>query len=952
MSPQWTVFRSTVARRLLLLFVLCALVPVGALAIVSFTHVTRQLTQQSERRLQQASKSAAMTAINELYKIERELELLSASGHDFRGNARPPISRGRGDQLEDRLHAITLVPDRGTPVSIYGPPVRLPLPRSEAAVHLGSGKALMRTDVSRDGTTRVFLTRALTVDTGPALLHAELDITALVRVVQETVLPPHAELCVLGLQRRVIACSLPGDVTLPADALRSMGEAVAGHFSWEHEGEVYLASYWNLFLKPSFFASPWTLVVSEPRHLVLAPIASFRTTFPAVIALSVFLVSLLSIRQIRKRMGPLEQLQEGTRRIANRDFDVVIKVDSDDEFEVLADSFNDMAERLNRQFDSLATMIEIDRAILSAVETESIVNTILERTGELYACDSIGLVLVDPDHRDVLLAFYSHAGVEGVERVQLPSFSAQERERLSSHAEYYEIEPEESIPYLAPLARAGARRAFVFPLFVQQDLAGLLCVGHRDAGTVDSEHLIYARQIANQAAIALSNARSIQRNRILAYHDSLTGLGNRLLFKERLDTAISHARRTGRLVAVCLLDLDGFKRVNDTLGHDAGDRLLQEMTARLSETTRSGSLARLGGDEFAIILADTAVIEDAARLAQRVLTEVERPCKIDAQEVIVTASIGIAIYPDDGRDVETIVKNADAAMYHAKDGGRNNYQFFTADMNEAASRRFALEGSLRRALEREEFRVFYQPLVEAASGSLVGMEALVRWEHPEHGLMAPDRFIPLAEETGLIVPLGEWILGTACAQTRAWHALGFQDLRVSVNLSGRQLKEADLLDTVTAALVESQLPARHLILELTEGMMIDAGAETMAKLTELRDLGIALAIDDFGTGYSSLSYLRNFPIEELKIDRSFIQDLTQRPEGTAIIRAIIAMAHSLRLTVVAEGVESEAELRLLREDGCDWIQGFIFGQAVPPDEFEKLLHEWNETSHGLAQRSP
>ncbi|MCH8134111.1 MAG: EAL domain-containing protein, partial [Myxococcales bacterium] len=517
------------------------------------------------------------------------------------------------------------------------------------------------------------------------------------------------------------------------------------------------------------------------------------------------------------------------------------------------------------------------------------------------------------------------------------SFSAQERERLSSHAEYYEIEPEESIPYLAPLARAGARRAFVFPLFVQQDLAGLLCVGHRDAGTVDSEHLIYARQIANQAAIALSNARSIQRNRILAYHDSLTGLGNRLLFKERLDTAISHARRTGRLVAVCLLDLDGFKRVNDTLGHESGDRLLISLSERLQRIVRSGTFARLGGDEFTLLLTDVSRIDDLARISQRILETVAEPFHLGSQEVIVTASIGVAIHPDDGDDLETILRNADTAMYYAKEKGGNAYHFYTTQMHDAVHKRLTLESKLRRALERDEFQLVYQPIVDVQSRDIVGMEALLRWIEPETGIISPMEFVPLAEETGLIVPIGEWVLNEAARQNVYWQQQGLPHLRVSVNVASRQFMGPSLLPMVQRALDSTGLHPQYLVLELTEGSLISVDAAVRTTLMALREQGIHISVDDFGTGYSSLSYLKHLPLDHLKIDRTFIIDVTRNRADAAIVRAVIAMAGGLDLQVIAEGVETEEQLAFLRRHGCESAQGFLFSEPLAADAFEKLL---------------
>jgi diguanylate cyclase (GGDEF)-like protein len=447
----------------------------------------------------------------------------------------------------------------------------------------------------------------------------------------------------------------------------------------------------------------------------------------------------------------------------------------------------------------------------------------------------------------------------------------------------------------------------------------------------------FARQLASQAAMALFNAFTIAQNRVLAYYDALTSLPNRLLFKERTEQALVVAKRRGDRLAVCVLDLDDFKRVNDTLGHDAGDRLLKEVATRISGVLRSGTLARLGGDEFTILVREMESIEDPARVATKVLDELARPFGLPGREVFITGSIGIAVHPVDGDDLDTLMRNADAAMYHAKDDGGGAYHFYTPSMHATALERLTLEGDLRHALERGELRLEYQPVVETSSRELIGAEAMLRWQHPVRGVIYPDDFISLAEDSGLIVPIGAWALRTACAQSRKWQLAGLRPLRISVNLSSRQLRDAALVETVRGALSDSGLYAEHLALELTESMLMDASEETLRCFREVKQMGVQLSLDDFGVGYSSLSYLRQFPLDYVKIDRSFIDEVSGNSEDAAIVRAILAMAHSLKLRVVAEGVEREDQFAFLREHGCDAVQGFLFSEPLPPDAFTKLL---------------
>jgi diguanylate cyclase (GGDEF)-like protein len=400
-------------------------------------------------------------------------------------------------------------------------------------------------------------------------------------------------------------------------------------------------------------------------------------------------------------------------------------------------------------------------------------------------------------------------------------------------------------------------------------------------------------------------------------------------------------------MAVVFIDLDNFKFVNDSLGHGVGDKLLKGMAERLRAVLREGdTVARLGGDEFVVILNDQTSEEVIFRAMQRITHELSQPMNIDGHDLAVTCSAGISLCPQDGDDVETLLRNADAAMYRAKDHGRNNFQFYTSEMNERISERVVLENALRRALDRGEFLLHYQPKMhlQVKGGGLAGAEALVRWNHPEWGLLRPERFIPLAEETGLIVKIGEWVLREACRQTRAWLDRGLKPGLVSVNLSARQFRQEGLVRVVSRILEETRLDPRHLEIELTESMVMHNVPSAVATLHGLKSLGVQLSVDDFGTGYSSLAYLKDFPIDTLKIDRSFVRQIGSAEGAGAeddgvIARAVIQLGHALHLKVIAEGVETDAQVRFLRRHGCDEAQGFFYGEPLPPEGFAGLLEK-------------
>lgn len=445
-----------------------------------------------------------------------------------------------------------------------------------------------------------------------------------------------------------------------------------------------------------------------------------------------------------------------------------------------------------------------------------------------------------------------------------------------------------------------------------------------------------------------------ERIRTLAYYDGLTHLPNRHHFLEHVTELIERARRAGNAMGILSMDLDQFKRINDTLGHTVGDQLLVDVANRLRECVRSDDpmvtlpgrttqgnvidLARLGGDEFCVALPRLTQAGDAAKIARRIIDAFSAPFALpEGQEVFVTTSIGVSVFPQDGEDAEALLKNADAAMYFAKAQGRNNFQYYGRKMNSRSLEKLAMESQLRRAIERDEFVLHYQPKLDLESGLITGAEALVRWQHPELGMVPPMEFIPIAEETGLIIPIGEWVLHAATKQNHAWQIEGISPIHVAVNIASPHFRQRGFVANVAKALTETSLSAKWLELEVTESMLMDDLATTLSTLSELKEMGLRLAIDDFGTGYSSLSYLKRFPLDALKIDRSFVKDTPDAADDTAITTAVIAMAHSLKLEVVAEGVETQAQLEFLKAHRCEFVQGYLISKPLPAAQFRDLI---------------
>ncbi|HYN54971.1 MAG TPA: EAL domain-containing protein, partial [Methylotenera sp.] len=501
----------------------------------------------------------------------------------------------------------------------------------------------------------------------------------------------------------------------------------------------------------------------------------------------------------------------------------------------------------------------------------------------------------------------------------------------------------------APWREFAARHAILSamsqPLKVGNKILGALTVYSQEADTFTVDEIRIAEELADNLAYGITALRAdaagkhyAQQLEHQANYDILTGLANRNLLSDRLKQAIASAQRSGQMVAVLLHDLDHFKVINDSLGHAAGDALLQAMAGRLRSSVReTDTVARLGGDEFVIVIPDVTKAEDATAVARKVLDLLSQPFIIENQEMYISASIGISLYPRDGEHEEVLLKNVDLAMFRAKHEGRSNFCFYTEEMNARNQERQAMESELHQALKHGEFLLHYQPKVNLRTGEVVGAEALIRWQRSEGEIIFPEKFIPLSEETGLIHPIGAWVMKTACAQNRAWQDAGLPPVSIAVNLSARQFRQHDLVGMVRQVLQDTGLEPQYLELELTESVIMQEAEEAISTLLELKALGVQLSLDDFGTGYSSLNYLRRFPLDNLKIDRSFVKGITSNPHDTTIVKTVIALAHSLNLKVIAEGVETEEQLAFLKAHDCDEMQGYIFSKPVPHEKLSGLL---------------
>ncbi|MDQ6786410.1 MAG: EAL domain-containing protein [Acidobacteriota bacterium] len=573
-----------------------------------------------------------------------------------------------------------------------------------------------------------------------------------------------------------------------------------------------------------------------------------------------------------------------------------------------------------------------EKARILIIDDESLIRNILsDILGENYHCTAVGsaeeaLEILRREKFQLVLSDINMGGMSGIEMIPHVHNSAPETVVMMLSAE-------QTVDTAIEAMRVGAFDYIRKPFDVEHVEAAV-------SRALEHYSLLKSKSLYENHLEELVAKRTEELN-YLAYHDSLTGLPNRNLFEIRLTQAISAGRKSGQMLGILFLSLDRFKKVQDTLGYSAGYDLLKEVAERLKQSVGTGvTIARLDGDEFAVLLPQIEGAPAVEEITGKIVVAMKLPFVIASHEMFSTLSIGISLFPADGADVQTLLKNTSVALSRVREQDGDGYQFFTADMNDKAMRRLSMESSLRRALERDEFEVYYQPKLNVSSEQIVGMEALLRWRHPESGIVAPGEFIPLAEETGLIMPLGEWILRTACTQGKSWQDEGF-DLHLSVNLSARQFQQKNLLETINCIIRETGFDSHCLELEVTESSIMKNTEVAIKILKELKETGIRISIDDFGTGYSSLGYLKRLPIDVLKIDKSFVQDIAADPDDTALVMTIITLAHNLRLKVVAEGVETQEQLKFLQLLMCDEWQGYLYSKPVPADAFKQLLIDGN-----------
>ena len=924
----WASVMSRLARHITWVVCLCAAVPVVLLAMLFARSADSSAARHVERELAGVSQLYSEMIGSRLGAAETIVLTLTAADAGYNGAALKRQVANSG-----AFKSVVLVERDGL---LAGGETTL-RPSTAQLVALQAGETVLLS-VSLDAQlTSVFLVHGVSAAGVERLAYFELAPDWLWQRVEQP--SPQMTLAVVDADARLLynvgAVSTQA-AQIFADHMRLSGERAAKlhPISWQDNGHEWHGVVQPLQLaQQRITAVPWAVVSFSHAQTFLGRSQSVWRLLPFAL-LAVLLGAIAAGTYLARRYLPaVRALRTGLAALAERRPEPLAPAGAD-EMATLVDEFNRSALALREQFHALETLGEIDKLLLGSAELEQVLDAVLSRVQTVTRCDCVGITLRDPDAPGRGRVYLAGTGLADlpVRRVQLDEDMITTLVTATNGLTVTRCEDARH-SFLRPLQEIGAELFWLWPVTVSERIEAILSVGYREAPLADPYLATSGTQFAERLAVALSKTARDERLYRQAHYDPLTALPNRILFRDRLAQELVNSTAGLSRGALLYIDLDHFKRVNDSVGHAAGDQLLAIIAHRLRSCTKEGdTVARLGGDEFTVILRNVTDSDAARSVADRIIQLLQLPVNISGRDHYVCASIGITLFPEDGSTIDDLMRNADTAMYRAKDAGRGCIMFFDAHLGGVVA---ASQTGLQRALRRREFSLFYQPQFSVVDSTLAGVEALLRWQTPRHGMLPPGEFVPAAEESGLIVDIGAWVLDTACAQLAAWREQGIAPPRVALNVSAQQLKHFEFPNLVRRALDKHGIPPDLLELELTESVFADEAAG--ATLGRLAQLGVHLSLDDFGTGYSSLSYLRQYPISTVKIDRTFLDEVPENSASSTLVETIIVMAHALGKRVVAEGIETIDQLDFLRERRCDIAQGFFLARPLSGEAVTELL---------------
>jgi len=940
MSFSWKLFKTRFARRLFIYFLLSALVPVALLSFLTYLNFSTSQIEQIHDHMRFTAKTLGMHLYENLVHIKSEFQQL---GSDIERNRLAQKPGTLDDHhLATLFDRIIVVSDYKTQLSLHGEPDKDFFLSTEQKQLLDYGNILLsQIDLQQRSYTRMMMGLKIS-DNDVRYLYADIGEHFFNAIADN--LPDNFQICISSLDNKPIYCPLRQDLLLVLKKHPQLERLHSGQVSINAANVEYLAYFWSIFLKSAFIGENWRLSVVIPSATNYNPHQSLTQTL-YIILLTLLLAAFFSSMHLHRQLFPLEALSRAATSIFKGDLGSRVHVASSDEFATVVNAFNAMADRMEQQIDSLSNLAEIDRSILSSTNSQYLVGKILSHIKFLLKSQQIKLAIIALDDDKISIKSL----LDNSSAAKYLHFLGGDFQRLDYTADkrFAIYRNREEMPKnIQDTLHDMEQSATVFPIFLQGKLNALVIassIKELDVNLVDIKH---ARDFVDRLAVVLTSASWEQRLYQKTHFDQVTRLPNRNLLLDRLDQALRRSKRDGSMVAVLFIDLNRFKVINDTLSHAAGDIMLLEIAQRMAYcASETDSIARFGGDKFVGVLADIVPmnysLSNIIDTVEYLLAEISKPFKLDNHELSITASIGISIFPSDARSRDDLIRFSEAAMYHAKSLGTNTYHFYSDEVNSRNVTQLVLENDLRRALKNNELELYFQPQVSVQNGELLGVEALVRWNHKDLGTLSPNTFIPLARNTGEIRAFDLWVMEQACRQIRTWLDKNIDIKRVAINLSADQFQKADILVSLDKYLDDYKIAPNLLELEITEDTLMKNLDTTRELLRALNNRGVKLAIDDFGTGYSSLNYLAKFPLQYLKIDHSFIREVTLDKNMSAIVSATIALAHSLKLEVIAEGVEMAEQLIFLREIDCDIIQGFLVSKPLNVDDFERWLRDYH-----------
>jgi diguanylate cyclase (GGDEF)-like protein len=931
--------KSRMGRRIAMTLAAGALLPLLVLTIFSARVMGDSQAAAVERRLTGVSQAYARSLRSRLGAAETIVQTLTARDVGYDGSVL------KQQIVNSRAFKSSVVVDRDGLLAGGDATLR---PTPAQLLSLEAGRTVVLHFSLSGQLPAIFLARAVTAGGFERLAYFEIAPDWLWKDLAGGVLA--TPVAIVDADGAVMQSTVP----LMPETGRMFGEHIkrtstsnrASHsLAWQGAGEEWRGVLTHLPLVDERITTvPWAVVAMDRGTTFIARTRQIWGALPYIAGFALLVAWLGAEYLVRRHVPALRAVEDGLRRLSSRRFER-LNVAASDETRSLVRAFNGTAASLEEQFRAMETLAQIDQLLLGPAELEQMLESILERVQIVTRCHSVGITLIDVDAPGRGRIYLAANGLTGlpVSRVALDDDMVTTLASETNGLTVTRCE-ERRHSFLRPMSEIGAEFFWVWPVVPGDRVEAILAIGYREAPAIDPHVANCGNAFAERLAIALSKTARDERLHRQAHYDPLTALPNRLLFLDRLNQELTSATAGLSRGALLYIDLDHFKRVNDSVGHSAGDQLLTIVAQRLRSCVKDGdTVARLGGDEFTVILRNVADPDQARSVAERIIESVQLPVNIGGRDQYVCASIGITLFPDDGMSIEELMRNADTAMYRAKDLGRGRAMFFDLAMTSKPSA--ATETGLHRALRRREFSLFYQPQFSVADGSLTGLEALLRWQTPRDGVRFPGEFVPAAEESGLIVDIGGWVLETACAQLAEWRDQNIAPPRLALNVSAQQLKHAEFPKAVRRALDKYNISPQLLELELTESVFADEAAG--AALVRLSQIGVHLALDDFGTGYSSLNYLRQYPIGTVKIDRTFLEEVPQNPASATLVETIVVMAHALGKRVVAEGIEAVEQLEFLRERRCDIAQGFYLSRPLAATAVTEILQ-----ARTIAGRAP